>query len=87
MAIDIGASAIVVCSLSGITVNCVSPGVIDTDMNSHLGNDVMNELANETPVGRLGTSDDVANAVEFLISEKTSFVTGQIIGVNGGFVI
>lgn len=72
---------------SGITVNCVSPGVIDTDMNSHLGNDVMNELANETPVGRLGTSDDVANAVEFLISEKTSFVTGQIIGVNGGFVV
>ena len=72
---------------SGITVNCISPGVIDTDMNSHLGKEVLNELAYETPVGRIGTADDVANAVEFLASDKSSFVTGQIIGVNGGFVI
>ncbi len=72
---------------SGITVNCISPGVIDTDMNSHLGKEVLRELADETPVGRIGTADDIAHAVEFLISDKSSFITGQIIGINGGFVI
>lgn len=72
---------------SGITVNCICPGVIDTQMNSHLDSDVLNELAGDTPVGRIGNSDDIANAVEFLVSDNSSFVTGQIIGVNGGFVI
>jgi len=72
---------------SGITVNCITPGAIDTDMNRHLGEDVLREIAEETPVGRLGTAEDIANAVVFLASEASSFITGQVLGVNGGFVI
>ena len=72
---------------SGITVNCISPGVVNTDMNSYLGQDVLMELAEETPVGRIGTTEDIANAVVFLASEKSSFITGQVLGVNGGYVI
>ena len=71
---------------SGITVNCVEPGVIDTDMNRVLGADTLATLVDETPVGRLGTTEDVANAVLFFASEQASFVTGQILGVDGGIV-
>ncbi len=71
---------------SGITVNCVEPGVIDTDMNRELSEDTLAALIQETPVGRLGTPKDVANAVLFFASEHTSFVTGQILGVDGGIV-
>lgn len=72
---------------SGITVNCIAPGVINTDMNSILGENILEELAQETPVGRIGNCEDVANAVEFLAADKSSFITGQVVGVNGGFVI
>lgn len=73
--------------LSGIRVNCISPGVIDTDMNRMHGEDVMQELADETPLGRNGKPEDVAEAVYWLASEQSRFVTGQILGVNGGFLI
>lgn len=70
---------------SGITVNCVAPGVIDTDMNAHLTADVLEELKEETPVCSIGKAEDVAQAVCYLASAP--FVTGQILGVNGGFLI
>ncbi|MGM9680938.1 MAG: SDR family NAD(P)-dependent oxidoreductase [Eubacteriales bacterium] len=72
---------------SGIRVNCVSPGVILTDMTAPLGKEVLSELANETPLGKIGSPSDVANAALWLCSENASFITGQIIGVNGGFVV
>lgn len=71
---------------SGITVNCVAPGVIDTRMNAHLGPEALAELAEETPLGRLGTPEDVANTLLFLASPEASFLTGQVIGVDGGFL-
>ena len=70
---------------SGITVNAVAPGVIDTDMNAHLGEGDRADLADRTPLGRLGTADDVARAVAFLASEEAAFITGQVLGVDGGF--
>lgn len=73
--------------LSGIRVNCVSPGVIDTDMNRMHGEDVMHELAEQTPLGRNGTPDEVADVIYWLASEQSAFVTGQVLGVNGGFYI
>ena len=72
---------------SGICVNCVAPGVIDTDMNRMHGDDVMNELKEETPLGKIGTTEDVARVVEFLASDEADFITGQVISPNGGFVI
>lgn len=72
---------------SNITVNCVAPGVIDTKMNSHLGEEALKELAEETPLSKLGTPEDVAESILFLASDKASFITGQVLGVNGGFVI
>lgn len=72
---------------SGITVNCIAPGVIDTDMMSTFPDDVKKELADETPLCRLGTASDVAKAVLFLAGDGASFITGQVIGVNGGMVI
>ncbi len=73
--------------LSGVRVNCVSPGVIDTDMNRMHSEEIMQELAEETALGRIGTPEDVAEAIAFLASEKSGFITGQIIPVNGGFHI
>lgn len=70
---------------SGITVNCVEPGVIDTEMNSELGEEDLKCLCDETPLCRIGTVADVAEAVLWLASEKAGFVTGQIIGIDGGF--
>ena len=70
---------------SGVTVNCICPGVIRTDMLASFSEDDLLALADETPVGRLGTPRDVAASVLWLCSEASSFVTGQIIGVNGGF--
>ena len=72
---------------SGITVNCVAPGVIATEMNSSLDRETLAELCDETPLGRIGTVRDVAEAVLFLASDKASFITGEILNVNGGFVI
>ena len=72
---------------SGITVNCVSPGVILTDMTSHFDENTMNELKEETPLNRIGTPDDIAGAVSFLASNDADFITGQDIPVNGGIFI
>ena len=70
---------------SGIRVNCVAPGVIQTDMCADVAPDIMEELRNETPVGRLGTPEDVAKAMLYL--SEADFVTGQVLPVNGGFII
>ena len=70
---------------SGITVNCVEPGVIATDMNACFDEETLSALCEETPLGRIGQPEDVANAVFWLASEGASFVTGQILGVDGGF--
>ena len=70
---------------SGIRVNCVSPGVIETDMVRELGEETLTSLAEETPLGRIGTCMDVAQAVLYLA--EAEFVTGQVLGVNGGFQI
>lgn len=72
---------------SGITVNCVAPGVIETDMVRPLGAQTLADLAEETPLGRLGTAEDVAECVSFLCSPAGDFLTGQVIAPNGGLVI
>lgn len=72
---------------SGITVNCVEPGVIETDMNAHFDVETMKELCDSTPLCRIGKPCDVANAVLFLSSDKADFITGQTLGVDGGFGI
>lgn len=72
---------------SGVRVNCVTPGVIDTDMNAQLTDDDRAALADETPLGRIGEAAEVAKAVLFLCGENASFITGQILGVSGGLVI
>ena len=70
---------------SGVTVNCLCPGVIETDMLSSFTPEDLALLADETPVGRLGTPEDVARTLVFLAEESAGFITGQVIGVNGGF--
>lgn len=72
---------------SGVRVNCVTPGVIDTDMNAQLTDDDRAELADETPLGRIGAAEEVAKAILFLCGEGASFITGQVLGVSGGLVI
>ena len=71
---------------SGIRVNCVAPGVIDTDMVRVLGEETLHDLAEQTPLGRLGTPQDIAGAVVYLASDAASFVTGQVLTVDGGFL-
>jgi 3-oxoacyl-[acyl-carrier protein] reductase len=70
---------------SGITVNCVEPGVIETEMNAILDENTKAELADETPLCRMGEPREVAEAVFFLAGEGASFITGQCLGVDGGF--
>jgi len=72
---------------SGIQVNCIAPGVIQTEMNAHLDESTIEELKEETPLGVIGTVQDIADAVSFLAGEKADFITGQVLGVNGGIVI
>ena len=72
---------------SGITVNCVAPGVIDTDMMAAFTAEDKAALAEETPVGRLGSADEVAQLLVFLAGESAGYITGQVYGVNGGLVI
>ena len=72
---------------SGITVNCVAPGVIETEMNGLLDQETKDALAEETPLERMGTPADVAEAIWFLASQGGSFFTGQVLAPNGGFII
>lgn len=71
---------------SGIRVNCIAPGAIDTDMNKKLGGDAIKELCEETPLGRLGSPEEVARAILFL-ADDDGFITGQVLSPNGGLVI
>lgn len=70
---------------SNIRVNCIAPGVIDTDMNAMHSADTMQELADQTPLGRVGAAAEVADSILYLCSDKSSFITGQVLGVTGGF--
>ena len=72
---------------SGITVNAVSPGAVDTDMMRRMGADVCRAVAEETPTERLGTPEEIAAAVLFLAGENAGYITGQTLSVNGGAVI
>ena len=72
---------------SGVRVNCVAPGVIDTDMMAAFTAEDKAALAEETPVGRLGSADEVAQLLVFLAGESAGYITGQVFGVNGGLVI
>ncbi|MBQ6601367.1 MAG: SDR family NAD(P)-dependent oxidoreductase [Clostridia bacterium] len=72
---------------SGITVNCIAPGFIDTKMNSHLDEDSVREIIEATPMMRKGTGDDVAALALFLAGDEAGFITGQIISVDGGIGI
>ena len=70
---------------SGIRVNCVAPGVIRTDMCADIDPQIMEQLRQDTPLGKLGTPEDVAQAIVYLA--EAEFITGQVLGVNGGFII
>ncbi len=72
---------------SGITVNCVCPGVIDTAMNSRFSQQEILELKNSTPLGRLGNASEIAQLIYFLSSDNASFITGQVITSDGGFTL
>ncbi len=72
---------------SHITVNCIEPGFIDTEMNKSLDEETRASLINDTPVGRIGTPEDVLNAARFFLSDEADFITGQCLGVDGGFAV
>lgn len=72
---------------SGIQVNCIAPGAVETDMNAGLDASALEALREETPLGRLGTPREIAAAVAFLASEEADFITGQVLSPNGGLVI
>lgn len=72
---------------SGIRVNCVAPGVIDTEMNAEFSEDDISALCDETPLERIGTPDEIAKLIAYLSSDDASFITGQVISSNGGLVI
>ena len=68
----------------GITVNCVAPGFIDTDMVAEIPEDVLDGVIERIPVGRLGRSEEIARAVCFLVDDDSSYITGTVLSVNGG---
>ena len=72
---------------TGIRVNCVAPGVVDTDMVQVLGRETLDQLADMTPLGRLGTPENIAEAIAFLAQDRASFITGQILTADGGFIL
>lgn len=72
---------------SNVRVNCVAPGVIETDMMKTVSQEIKQALCEETPLMRIGTAEEIAKVVCFLASDEASFITGQVVGVNGGFVI
>ena len=71
----------------GITVNAVAPGFIGTDMTKDLSDDVKNSMLSSIPLSRIGSPEDVANAVAFLASDSASYITGQVLNVDGGMVM
>lgn len=71
---------------SGIRVNCLAPGLIDTDMNKGFTAEEMDTLIGRIPLGRIGRPEDIAKAATFLISDRAGYITGQVLGVDGGFV-
>ena len=71
--------------LSGIRVNCITPGIIDTDMNSHLSDEDISDIVSEIPLGRVGKASECAELIYFLASSDASYITGQVIGINGGW--
>ncbi|MBQ6387717.1 MAG: 3-oxoacyl-ACP reductase FabG [Ruminococcus sp.] len=73
--------------LSGVRVNCIAPGIVMTDMMASFDQETILELKNDTPLNLLGTPQDIANAAVFLCSDRAKFITGQVLGVNGGFII
>lgn len=72
---------------SNIQVNCIAPGIIETDMNSHINDEESASLKGRTPLMRFGTALEIAHSILFLESEESSFFTGQVISPNGGFVV
>lgn len=72
---------------SNIQINCIAPGIIDTEMNCNLSIEEKSVLCDQTPLGRFGTAHDIANTMLFLASPSADFITGQVISPNGGFVI
>ena len=72
---------------SGVTVNCIEPGVINTEMNAELNEATICELCDETPVGKIGDAKELADFIYLIATEKSGFLTGQIIGFDGGFAI
>ncbi|MBQ1989428.1 MAG: 3-oxoacyl-ACP reductase FabG [Clostridia bacterium] len=72
---------------SGITVNAIAPGLIETSMNSNYSIEELNEFVENIPLGRMGSADEIASAIEFLASDKSDYITGQVLGINGGYVI
>ena len=72
---------------SGIRVNAVAPGVIRTDMLKEVGLEILPQLEEETPLGRLGTPEDIAHAVAFFADERSSFITGQVLSSDGGYIV
>lgn len=72
---------------SGITVNSIAPGIIDTSMNNHLSAEELGNFVNEIPLGRMGSADEIAAACYYLASDEANYITGQVLGVNGGYVI
>lgn len=74
-------------SLSGITVNAVSPGLIDTKMNSNVNESDLEDFVNDIPISRMGSTEEIAKAVYFLASDSADYITGQILSVNGGYTM
>ena len=72
---------------SGITVNAVAPGLIDTDMNASLSKEDKAEICNETPLMRIGKPEEIAETIFFLASDNAAFITGAVINVSGGLVV
>ena len=72
---------------SNITVNCVAPGLTDTDMNKNFNKDEIEGIRLNTPLGKIGTPSDIANAILFLASENANFITGQVLCISGGLII
>ncbi|WP_319534017.1 beta-ketoacyl-ACP reductase [uncultured Vibrio sp.] len=70
-----------------VRANCVAPGFIETPMTADLPTKVLELMKQKTPLGRMGTAEDIANGVEFLASDKSSFITGQVLKIDGGLVL